>query len=160
MSINRQRPHVFILPEDDANRQMALGFVLGVVDATQVRILKEVGGWVHVCDKFADEHIEEMRRYLGRFMILLMDFDNDTRRLQKVQERIPDDLRERVFVLGVKPEPERLKQHGCGSYEEIGRKLAGDCLDDAVKGFWGHECLKHNEVELDRLRKSVRDLLF
>ena len=28
MSVNRHQPHVFVLPEDDANRQMAIGFIL------------------------------------------------------------------------------------------------------------------------------------
>jgi hypothetical protein len=28
MSVNRNRPHVFVLPEDDANLQLATGFVL------------------------------------------------------------------------------------------------------------------------------------
>lgn len=28
MSVNKERPHVLILPEDDANRQLANGFQL------------------------------------------------------------------------------------------------------------------------------------
>lgn len=28
MSVNRARPHVLVLPEDDANRQIAVGFEL------------------------------------------------------------------------------------------------------------------------------------
>jgi hypothetical protein len=127
MSINKHQPHVFILPEDDANRQIANGFVLGVANDTQVRILSEVGGWLHVCDNFADEHAGEMRRYPGRFMVLLIDFDNDPRRLQKAQQKIAKDLQDRVFVIGVRPEPEALRGAGCGSYETIGRKLAEDC---------------------------------
>jgi hypothetical protein len=161
MSINKHRPHVFILPEDDANRQLANGFVLGVVNDTQVRILSEVGGWVHVCDKFAEEHVEEMRRYPSRFMILLIDFDSDPQRLQRAQQKIPDDLEARVFVVGVRPEPEALRRDGCGSYEAIGRKLAQDCGDESkTETLWDHEYLKHNDVELVRLRHAVRGLLF
>lgn len=29
MSINKFRPHIHVLPEDEANRQIATGFLLG-----------------------------------------------------------------------------------------------------------------------------------
>lgn len=45
MSVNRYQPHVLVLPEDDANRQLANGFVLDL-DATvltRIQVLEEVG---------------------------------------------------------------------------------------------------------------------
>lgn len=129
MSVNRYLPHVFILPEDDANHQMATGFEVNV-DSTQIRTLTEAGGWRHVCDYFTETHVDEMRQYVERFMVLLIDFDDDAYRLEKVQAVIPEDLKSRVFVLGVRPEPEDLRRAGIGSYEAIGKKLADDCRND------------------------------
>jgi len=45
--VNRYRPHIYILPEDDANRQLANGFVFNT-DSSQVHTLTEAGGWTHV----------------------------------------------------------------------------------------------------------------
>jgi len=46
MSVNRHSPHVYVLPEDDANRQIANGFLLdpSIVDY-RIRVLEEAGGW-------------------------------------------------------------------------------------------------------------------
>jgi hypothetical protein len=112
MSVNRHQPHIFILPEDDANRQLAVGFVLNInVNSNQVHILTPARGWTHVLDDFASGHIDKMRVYENRLIVLLMDFDDHVDdRLQKVKEAIPNDLIDRVFVLGVRTEPEALRQ--------------------------------------------------
>ncbi len=38
MSVNRALPHVLVLPEDDANRQIANGFLLALDSSVQRRI--------------------------------------------------------------------------------------------------------------------------
>jgi hypothetical protein len=48
MTVNRKRPHVFVIPEDDANRQLANAFVLEVDHDRQIMVLKEAGGWLSV----------------------------------------------------------------------------------------------------------------
>ena len=48
MSINKHKLHLLVLPEDDADRQIANGFVIaqGVgLDYRAIQILPEVGGW-------------------------------------------------------------------------------------------------------------------
>ena len=158
MSVNRHLPHLFILPEDDANRQLANGFALGVA-TNQLRVLPEAGGWAHVRDTFASDHVDGMQRFDGRLMVLLVDFDNNPSRLQDVQAGIPDDLADRVFILGVMSEPEDLKRNGLGSYESIGKALADECRTRGA-AIWSHRLLQHNAAELERLRGSVCDLLF
>ena len=153
MSVNRYQPHVFILPEDDANRQLALGFLQKTASSHQIYLLPVAGGWSHVCDEFKSDHVTAMHRFDNRAMILLVDFDNDPNRLDRVQAVIPADLLDRVFVLGVRPEPEALKQAGLGSYEEIGKAMADDCHVGS-QATWGHQLLSHNAGELDRLRRS------
>lgn len=37
MSVNKYKPHVLVLPEDDANRQLANGFLLGLEQPVPTR---------------------------------------------------------------------------------------------------------------------------
>jgi hypothetical protein len=83
-----------------------------------------------------------------------------------VKNQIPSDLKDRVFVLGVLSEPEDLKgiknkfeTIGTGKLENIGETLAQDCAD-STNEFWGHDLLKHNKAELDRMSLSVKPFLF
>ena len=80
MSVNRYLPHVLVLPEDDANRQLANGFLLDqYVSTHKIQVLPEVGGWTQVLELFLSDHVVEMDRYRGRFMVLLIDFDGRKR---------------------------------------------------------------------------------
>jgi hypothetical protein len=72
---------------------------------------------------------------------------------------IPDQLRNRVFVIGAWSEPEDLRKARLGTFEEIGWKLAEDCRSDS-KSTWGHELLKHNADEVDRMKSVLRPILF
>lgn len=158
MSVNAYLPHVLVLPEDDANRQIANGFVLSV-STRQIQVLKEVGGWSSVRDRFTSDQRRSMEGNPNRFIVLLVDFDGDQNRLQAMKDVVPDHLKDRVFVLGAFSEPEALRQAGLGPYEGIGRALAEDCRTGA-NDTWGHPLLHHNEPELGRLRQQVRPILF
>ena len=53
MSVNKYQPHVLVLPEDDANRQLANGFLLDQYLSTRkIQVLEEVGGWIQVLERF------------------------------------------------------------------------------------------------------------
>ena len=159
MSVNKHRPHVFVLPEDDANRQLAIGFCLDpCVKLTRIRVLEVAGGWNKVLDDFDSNHIREMDKNPSRYMILLIDFDTDRNRLDYVKSRIPQSLAERVFVLGALTNPEDLKANFHESYEDIGLAMARDC-HEGTNTTWGHGLLQHNANELDRLREHVRPIL-
>jgi hypothetical protein len=159
MSVNKRVPHVLVLPEDDANRQLANGFQLDpLLDTRRMQILEEAGGWREVLNRFKEDHVPEMDRYACRFMVLLIDFDGQEERLNTVRAEIPDQLRERVFVLGAWRDPEELRQN-LGSYETIGLAMAKDCRDNA-EVTWAHNLLRHNASELERLRRHVRPILF
>ena len=62
-------------------------------------------------------------------------------------------------MLGVLSEPRNLKTDIKKSYEKIGEALAKDCSDNTYE-LWGHNLLKHNKGELDRMASSVKPLLF
>ena len=159
MSVNKYQPHVMVLPEDDANRQLANGFLLDLYLSTwKIQVIEEVGGWKRVLERFVSDHVAEMDRYSGRFMVLLIDFDDRKERLQEVKAKVPERLTDRVFILGALSEPEALKAD-LGSYEKIGLDMAKDCREE-TNTTWGHHLLPHNASELNRLREHVRPLLF
>lgn len=160
MSVNRERPHILILPEDDANRQMANGFMLyPMLFYRRIQVLAVAGGWTQVLDLFTADHRTQMDRWRDRLMVLLIDFDGRADRLKEARSRLPQHLNERVFVLGAWSQPEALRQAGLGSYEEIGLAMARDC-HDGTRTTWGHELLRHNATELDRLTRRASSILF
>ncbi len=160
MSVNRELPHVFVLPEDGANRELANGFHLQIDwnRQRQLQILPEAGGWIEVLDQFESVHIRELDRWLQRLMVLLIDFDGRESRLGDAMTRVPVHLVERVFVLGAFSEPEDLKRT-LGSYESIGSAMAEDCRN-GTEATWGHDLLRHNVIELRRLNERARPVLF
>jgi hypothetical protein len=159
MSVNKYLPHIYVLPEDDANRQLANGFYLDErLWQRQFYILEEAGGWNEVIERFCSIYSAEMDRIPERFMVLLIDLDNRLDRLEWARKHIPGHLRDRVFILGVLTEPEDLK-HDLGSLETIGLALAKDCREDTT-ATWGHGLLQHNAEEIGRLRVQLRPILF
>ena len=160
MSANRYKRHVLVLPEDDANRQIANGFFLRIAGRAW-QVLPPAGGWARVIEEFERDHVFTMRRFPDTNIVLMMDFDRQvTERLERVQAVTPPELRDRVFVLGVLSEPEDLKANlKMMTFEAIGMSLFQDCADD-TRRTWSHELLKHNEAEVVRLISSVKPFLF
>jgi len=160
MSINKYQPHILVLPEDRANSEMATGFLLNSkLNERSIQVLPFVRGWKTVVEKFTDDFAPTMRQYSGRTVVLLIDFDEDENRFDYVGQKIPEDLKNRVFVLGVLSEPEKLKNSLRKSFEEIGEALSTECSDN-TDALWKHDLLKHNKTELDRMIFSVKPFLF
>lgn len=161
MSINKYQSHILVLPEDDANRQIANGFILHPnLNGRAIQVLPSAGGWGKVMNDLKEVHAPEMQKYPYRMMVLLIDFDNQQKdRLSYVKNQIPQDLTDRVFVLGVLSEPENLRKTIQRTFENIGEALSKDCSDD-MNELWGHDLLKHNKTELDRMILSVKPFLF
>jgi hypothetical protein len=159
MSANRYAPHVYILPEDDANRQLANGFLLDPSLADhRIRVLEEAGGWRETLDRFCSIYADEMDRFPQRFMVLIIDFDGKVDRLDEAKGKIPKHLENRVFILGALKEPEDLRKD-LGSYETIGQAIAKDCRT-GTDVTWSHPQLSHNAAEVRRLRVEVQRILF
>jgi hypothetical protein len=159
MSVNKQRPHLLVLPEDDANRQIVEAFAQTLKDQRMMQALPIAGGWLKVIEDFEKNEIAGLRNFPHRMLLLLIDCDEKPDRIEYVKTKIPPELQGRVFVLGVLSEPERLKSNVKGGYETIGKKLAEDCVDD-TNITWGHALLTHNHSELARLVVKVKPILF
>ncbi len=159
MSVNDYLPHVFVLPEDDANSEIATGFYLEIRQPRKMQVLPSAGGWTNARDAIYSQHEKSMRRYPGRHLVILIDFDDDLDRGLKIREKLADDLKGRVFIIGAKVEPEQLKQAGLGSLEAIGSMLAIECRDGGPP-VSNHDLLKHNQRELIRLKAAIFDIIF
>jgi hypothetical protein len=161
VSVNKYKPHVWVIPEDDADRQLVNGFVLQhSVDDRQIGINPPAGGWGRVLDVFEQEFVQYLRNFKAGHVLMLIDFDERGEdRRSRCEERIPDDLKSRVFLIGTSDTPEDLRQALGLSLEEIGTALADDCVRD-VPGHWEHPHLAHNIPELRRMTPLVRPILF
>jgi hypothetical protein len=155
MSVNKYKPHVFVIPEDDADRQIADGFVLHPRVTRQVQVVAPAGGWARLLDTFKKEYVPLLQN-AHTHVVMIVDFDGNVavRRLH-FEAEVPEPLRARVFVIGPRDTPESLRQSLGKSYEDIGRSLADDCDGDRT-GTWDHELLKHNEVDRLRLLQTVK----
>jgi len=158
VSVNKHLPHIYVLPEDDADRRLANGFHLEVDRIRQMQVLPAAGGWNEVLNSFNRDHVGKMERWTNRFMVLVIDFDGHEERLADAKKVIPAGLIDRVFILGALTEPEDLTAD-LGLFEEIGRAMARDCRSQ-TDTTWGHELLRHNAAEIERMRDHVRPILF
>jgi hypothetical protein len=161
MAVNKYKPHIYVLPEDDANRQIANGFLLHEsVDFRSIQVMPTTGGWTRACDTFVDEYVTVMKNNENTHVVLLIDFDDQNGRPDWVKtEVIPPELIARVFVIGARTTPEDLRRANLGTFEEIGRKLAEDCRRDSSM-MWSHQLLAHNAGELVRLTAALGPILF
>jgi hypothetical protein len=179
---------IVVMPEDDANRAIVTGFrTHPSVNDRAIHILPIAGGWSKVRDEAADDEIPELMRRPHRIIVLLIDFDDKfEQRFENVKKRVRagigneikkkgvpaaeeeetlEQLNDRVFILGVLSNPEKLRTSVGKSHEEIGEALAGECFDnrnnfDITNLLWGHDLLKHNRRELERMINPVKRFLF
>jgi hypothetical protein len=160
MSVNSERPHVLVLPEDQANTEIANGFKLHPsVDPRRIQVMKNLGGWTRVLDEFERVYVSKLNQNPNCHIVMLIDFDGKSDRRTHVDGHIPDGLRDRVFVVGVLSQPEKLKEDKNLGFEKIGWELAEDCPSQP-DGTWNHDLLKHNAVELGRMWKTLGAIIF
>jgi hypothetical protein len=159
--MNKYASHVYVIPEDDRNRQIADGFVLHhQVKDTRIQVVPPAGGWSKVLTTFLDEYIPKLRDYPDSHVVMLIDFDDQVeKRRGDFAQEIPNEFKTRVFVLGSKHTPEALKKALKIGFEEIGKSLANDCAAGTVE-HWDHEQLHHNDAERQRLVQTVKPFLF
>lgn len=161
MSVNKYKPHVWVIPEDEADRQLVRGFLQHhAVDFRAVGVNEPAGGWQRALEMFEEEFVPYLRNYPASQVVLVIDFDDKFEpRFTDCSQRIPEDLKARVFVIGSKDEPETLRTELKMSFETIGRTLAEDCGQDDL-GRWSNPHLAHNLAELQRLIPNIKPILF
>ncbi len=159
MAVNRYKPHVCIIPEDDADRQFVIGFRSHhAVNVTAIDLREPAGGWEYVLDLFEREFIPRLKRYAGAHVVLVLDFDEADNRRAVCERRIPDELKPRVFLIGAWSNPESLRADLNMPLDRIGESVAESCLTD--NDFWDHPQLSHNAAEIARMTTALKPILF
>lgn len=165
MSTNKYQPHLLILPEDDAYRDMANGFVKHfAIILRKIQIEKPARGWLDLLECFSKEYVQGVRTYPERHILLLLDLDGQSERGSRLFDKIPIDIKDRVFFLCGLNEAEDIKRElGSGHFEVIGERLAQSCYDVAHANSnspWLCQQLQYNKDELVRLATVVRPFIF
>ena len=160
MSGNKYRPHICVLPEHDADRQIANGFLTNSnVALKSIDTLPIGNGWGRVLEEFLHNHAKPVRRNTVSYFILLFDFDADETRLEYFRNQIPSGMHSRVFMIGTWTEPEKLRSDTKSNLEQLGATLASECFENR-RELWNHELLRHNLRELNRMPDELRKLIF
>jgi hypothetical protein len=157
---NKYTPHLMILPEDDANKDIALGFQIhDTVNTNAVQILPVAGGWLKAVDIFLSDLAPTMVKLKYRYVAIIVDLDRQIDRYQEIKNKIPRHLQDRVFILSTLSQPENLKSALNLPFEEIGKQVANDCFQGSDT-LWQHRLLSHNLPEISTLQIHVRPFLF
>ncbi len=93
--MNRYAPHIYVIPEDDRDRQIADGFVLHhQVKHARIQVVPPAGGSPKVLDTFRDEYISKLRRDCPyAHVVMLIDFDDQVEnRKAMFEQEIPEEL--------------------------------------------------------------------
>ena len=159
--MNKHAKQLVVVPEDDANRDIANGFV-GVMSPLKHRnvfIARPARGWARAAAAWSALKLDV---YARRHVVLLVDFDGQhPARHEEIVASIPTQFRDRVFVLGAEITPEKLKHRQ--SLESVGAELGRACASatsSAASSRWMQQGLAHNAAELTRLCTAVGTLLF
>lgn len=160
MSVNKARDHVFVLAEDDANRQLALGFATHPSVCNRcIQVMGPLGGWTHVRDGLRDDYANLLETNRHCHVVLLVDFDRRETRRGEILTGLPAQLADRVFVFGVWSEPERLRAELRIGFEAIGQAIAGEC-EAGTGDLLAHALLAHNQAEVARMIETIKPFVF
>jgi hypothetical protein len=159
---NRYADHLHVLPEDDANRQLANGVLLRPdIDHRRMQVLPPLGGWLVALSRLEDAKTRsELITYEHRHILLLIDFDGqvDSRleRYREIKATMTEGVANRIYLLGCLETPERLRASLGRRYEQIGEQLAAEGIESDL---WQHHHLQHNRDELARLLTGTQSFL-
>lgn len=163
-SKNRYRSQVWIVPEDKADRSIAIGFINHPAVQARNCVVEEVaGGWTRLRDGFAGKggYNEILRgEHAQAILLLLVDCDGfGAKRLDDVLSAVDQDIKDRVFALGCGSNPEAFRTAVGRKFEAIGRELAEECKS-GTQSLWSHPMLAHNQSELARMTPIIKPILF
>lgn len=157
--MNKFKPHLFIVPEDDADRQIAVGFQMHLEAKGEMQIVDVARGWLKVVGVIKDEYVPLLKNNLNSHVLGIIDCDKDADRIAGQLENFPEDIRNRIFLLGVNENPQEFKRSAKMHFAEIGEKLADECYKDELD-LWNHEMLSYSSSEALRAKDVLRELVF
>ena len=110
MSANKYTQHLIVIPEDQAIRDIVNGFST-CLDANerQFYVYDLARGWERGKETLLELSKGYMREYPNSYAVLIVDFDGNAHRGSEIKNQVPEEVRDRVFVVGVLNEPENLR---------------------------------------------------
>src|SRR5687767_11316675 len=112
MKAAKDKPCIFVIPEDDRDRQIARGFQQhDQLDPRRIEVMPIASGWAGVLYKFTSEYVKHLRNNPQGYVVMVVDFDGKYgQRRQDFDQAVPADLKDRVFVVGARTKPEDLSK--------------------------------------------------
>lgn len=162
MSVNLFLPHLIVIPEDNANREIANGFRLIIEKNDRQFLIKKLArGWPNGRNELValSDSTGHLQKYKSSHAALIVDFDGKRERGSEIKQMVAEGVRDRVFVIGVLTEPEELRNVTRMKFEQLGSQIGEGCKGSSI-GFWQHDLLVHNIEEIRRLSGAVRDIFF
>jgi hypothetical protein len=159
-AVNKYKPHLYVIPEDDADRQIVNGFAFhhGITSGS-LQVMPIAGGWAKVIETINDEYVPKLRNSTHAHVLGVIDCDEDTERIPSELAKFPDELRDRIFLLGPFDEPEAFKKALNKQFQVIGELLANECYSGEFE-IWNHEHLAHIANEIQRANGRLNPVLF
>jgi len=157
LSVNRGKPYLLIIPEDDDDRAFAEG-ARGALPAMNVKIVANSNGWPKIEKLLAGVYNKRLRANANEHLLILIDFDTKgQKRYDKVFGWVPEDVKDRVFIIGPEKEPKDLKKSLKlkMSFWQMGDQLVSDCDEQQINPLWDHDMLSHNKPEFRRLLDTI-----
>ena len=105
-------------------------------------------------------YVPYLQNYPKSRVVLVIDFDSDHERRQRILENVPEEIKDRVFVIGSLTNPEALRRDLQKSFEHIGSAIADECAEETSSSLWNTDLLRHNLDEVRRLSKEIKNMLF
>ena len=160
MSVNKYKPHLFVVPEDKADKNFAVGFELDArLAAGSFQIMPLAGGWLKVINIINDEYVPKLQQNKYSHVLGIIDCDGDDERIANELAKFPDEVADRIFLLGAIETPEIFRQKVGDNSERIGERMAEECFNESYD-LWNHEDLAHVSYEIQRAATTIRPIVF
>lgn len=161
MSVNREKPYLIVLFEDDAYKDLFMGFEFSM--QKQISQRPVCGGFDSVHLLLTNEKsilLKELNKFPKAYVLALIDADSDNYphsqkgKIDTLKTAIDVKYQDRVFIIGSKIEAEDIKQViiGQGKWKTVSQKLEDSCKNDHCQ-LWQDDMLKHNLDEISRLKQ-------
>ncbi len=159
MGLNKHKPGLYVIPEDDADRQIANGFLEDFRVQNAFQVMPPAQGREKVLSQIIEVYVPILQKYKQLKVIGVLDFDGRKDRYEQKLQEIPNGVRERVFLLGTLNNPEKLKASAGLHFESLGEKLAQECCDANFE-LWNNEQLVFLKDEVLRAKEELWTVLF
>lgn len=161
MSVNRYQNYLIVLFEDNAYKDLFMGFDFSM--QKQISLRPVCDGFDSVCIQLTSEKgvlLKELNQFSKAYVLALIDADLDNHpysqrgKIDKLRTSIDNKYQDRIFIIGSKIEAEDIKRAiiSQGEWKAVSQKLENSCKNENCE-LWQDDMLKHNLDEITRLKQ-------